>query len=84
MSKHTPLRKTLFKVVPVAFFLGAAIELFMVYVPVGGSTFYDTAKRLEQTRRKEREEAEAQLEARVEQRRLDREKQHQKDTNADI
>mmetsp|Transcript_22032 Transcript_22032/g.35435 ORF Transcript_22032/g.35435 Transcript_22032/m.35435 type:complete len:83 (-) Transcript_22032:87-335(-) len=30
--------------VPVSFAVGAAIELFMIKVPVGGRTFYDVAK----------------------------------------
>lgn len=32
--------------VPTSLAVGAAIEMFMCTVPVGGNTFYDTAKRL--------------------------------------
>ena len=45
--------------------IGAGIELFMIKVRVGSETFYDTAKRLEATRRAERMQAKEELERRV-------------------
>lgn len=44
------------------------MELFMIKVQVGSETFYETALRLEATRRKEKEEQAAELESRVLQR----------------
>lgn len=61
MTSPTPLSKTLLKVIPISFAAGAAMELFMIYARIGSETFYDTAKRLEQERRKNRMEV-AQLE----------------------
>lgn len=52
--------------------LGACIELFMIKVRVGSETFYDTAKRLEAERRKERENERRELEKRVLERERDR------------
>lgn len=45
------LAATLARVIPAGFALGFAMEVFMVKVPVGSESFYDTALRLESTRR---------------------------------
>jgi len=47
------------KLVPVAFVLGAAMESFMVLVPVNGENFYDVAKRKRIERILDAEEAAA-------------------------
>lgn len=70
MASQAPLRKTLMKVVPLAFVFGGAIELFMTYVRVGNETFYDTAKRLEASRREEQRQEKERLERRVRERRM--------------
>lgn len=57
---------------PAAFALGAAMELFMIYVRIGNETFYETAKRLEQRRRDERHQSAQDLQARVIERRQQR------------
>lgn len=62
MVDRVSLRGTLIRVVPVAFVLGAAMELFMIYVRVGDETFYETAKRLEVRRREEKFSAAQDLE----------------------
>ncbi|OSX77753.1 hypothetical protein BU14_0135s0027 [Porphyra umbilicalis] len=55
MLKHPAdaalLRRSLRRVVPALFFAGAAMEAFMIYVPIGGRTFYDVAKEKEAERR---------------------------------
>jgi len=68
MSGQMPLRKLLVRVIPAAFMVGVAMELFMIFVPVGSETFYDTAKRLENTRREERRQRDADLKRRVQER----------------
>lgn len=70
MAAQVPLGKTLIKVVPLAFVLGGAIEVFMTYVRVGNETFYETAKRLEANRRQERRQHKEDLERRVLERQL--------------
>lgn len=70
MASQAPLGKTLVKVVPAAFVLGGAIELFMTYVRVGNETFYETAKRLEASRREEKRQDKEVLERRVMERRM--------------
>lgn len=70
MAAQAPLGKTLVKIVPLAFILGGAIEVFMTYVRVGNETFYDTAKRLEANRRQERRQEKEDLERRVLERQL--------------
>ncbi|KAK1870171.1 hypothetical protein I4F81_012633 [Pyropia yezoensis] len=47
------LRRSLRRVVPSLFLAGAAMEAFMIYVPIGGRTFYDVAKEKEAERRAE-------------------------------
>lgn len=68
MATQVPLRRTLIKVVPMAFLLGGTIELFMTYAQFGDETFYDTAKRLEASRREERRQEKEDLERRVRER----------------
>lgn len=68
MAAPVPIRKTLFKVVPIAFLIGGGMELFMTYVKIGNETFYDTAKRLEAQRRDERRQGEEDLARRVRER----------------
>lgn len=67
------LRGALIRVVPMAFIVGAGMELFMTYVRIGDETFYETAKRLEETRREERQQAAQDLQRRVEERKATRE-----------
>ena len=67
-----PIIPTLKKVVPMAFALGAVMELFMIYGKVGKETFYETACRLEIERRERREEAYNVLRERVEKRKAER------------
>lgn len=62
MVDRVSLRGTLIRVVPAAFVLGAAMELFMIYVRIGDETFYETAKRLEVQRREEKLKAARELE----------------------
>lgn len=68
-SSWKSVGQILVKVVPVAFVIGGALELFMIKVQVGSESFYDTAKRLESTRRKEKEVKKRELELRVMERR---------------
>lgn len=51
-----PVLKILLRVVPMSFALGAAVEYFMIYARIGNETFYDTAKRMELSRREDRQE----------------------------
>lgn len=69
MTRKQPLTRLLMKVVPLAFLTGAGIELFMIYVRVGSETFYETAKRLEQTRQEDKKRREEELIHRVHERR---------------
>lgn len=69
MTQKQPLGRLLMKVVPLAFLAGAGIELFMIYVRVGNETFYETAKRLEQTRQEDMKRKEEELINRVHERR---------------
>lgn len=57
MASKRPMGETLKRIIPMAFIIGAGMELFMTYVRIGNETFYDTAKRLEQARRVERRRA---------------------------
>ena len=50
-SRDLSRRLGVYKFMPVFFFLGAAIELFMIKVRVGNETFYDTVIRKESERR---------------------------------
>lgn len=70
MTKKAPLGSLLMKVVPIAFVIGGAMELFMTYVRIGSETFYDTAKRLEMGRRREKREQEEEMETRVKERQM--------------
>ncbi|GAB0490500.1 hypothetical protein MMPV_001737 [Pyropia vietnamensis] len=47
------LRRSLRRVVPSLFLAGVVMEAFMIYVPIGGRTFYDVAKEKEAERRAE-------------------------------
>lgn len=68
MTSRAPLQKTLIRIVPLAFVVGASMELFMAYVPVGNETFYDTAKRLEAQRKLEKQKSMDELRRRVKER----------------
>jgi len=61
-------RGLLKRAMPVCFAVGAAMELFMIKVPVGGHTFYDVAKR----KKAERLLEEMEERQRVEDERLER------------
>lgn len=65
MGREVSLSKSLFRIVPLSFCVGAGIELFMTYVRVGSETFYETAKRLEAERREARRQSQKELEERV-------------------
>jgi len=51
-------RLGVYKFLPLFFFLGAGIELFMIKVRVGRETFYDVYVRKESEREKERRQEE--------------------------
>jgi len=51
-------RLGVYKFLPLFFFLGAGIELFMIKVRVGRETFYDVYVRKESERQKERRQEE--------------------------
>eukprot|EP00038_Savillea_parva_P004920 m.145061 g.145061 ORF g.145061 m.145061 type:complete len:66 (+) comp11613_c0_seq2:1574-1771(+) len=48
MTPYT--RKLVFRIIPLSFGLGAAVEWFMLRVQIGRETFYDTYVRLESER----------------------------------
>lgn len=71
--RNRPILPTLIRVVPMAFALGAVMELFMIYGKIGSETFYETAKRLENERIGQQKQAFDQLKQRVEERKENRE-----------